>query len=202
MTSGLAQVRAAGWSTRLRPSAALAPSKPRVNIIAALVITGLIVALGTLTRAGLLPWIRPGGAVLSLREELLVEPPVIVVWFLFVQIAALVVPLLAFVLIGWRDRRARAVLLPYLLILGSHVLSEAVLRYVFFTNISLFLGLLYSPYRSWQSWYLHQEYRATEPARDGRQRFIERLLLAESLIWAINLLMLVIFKLPRCIGGA
>lgn len=201
MTSDLAQARAAGWSMRLRPSAALAPSKPRVNIIAALTITGLIVALGTLTRAGLLPWVRPGGAVLSLQAELLVEPPVIVVWFLFVQIAALLVPLLAFALIGWRDRRARAALAPYLLILGSHILSEAILRYVFFTNISLFLGLLYSPYRAWQSWYLHQEFSA-EPARDGWQRFTGRLLLAESIIWAINLVMLIIFKLPRCIGAA
>lgn len=201
MASDLVQVRATGWSSWLRPSAALAPSKPRINIIAALAITGLIVALGTLTQAGLLPWVRPGGPVLSLQEELLIEPPAIVVWFLFVQVAALVVPVLVFALIGWRDRRVRAVLLPYLLILGSHILSEAVLRYVFFTNISLFLGLLYSPYRSWQSWYLHLEYRAEQP-RDGSQRFVARLLLAESFIWAINLVMLVIFKLPRCIGAA
>lgn len=198
-TSNAASVRPTSRSW-LRPSPTLAPSRWPVNLAAALLITTLIVALAVLVEAGLLPWVRGGGPPIPLREELFIEPPAIVVWFVFVQFAALLLPLLLFVLVGWRDRRARALLLPYLLILASHICSEAIFRQLFFTNISLFLGLLYSPYRSWQSWYLAQEFAVTPPI-NRTQRFIERLLLALAVIWALNLLVLIALKLPRVVGS-
>lgn len=165
-------------------------------------ITTLMAGLGIAVQAGSIRSIERGDRVLTLGAELRAEPKGIVGWFGFVMLAGLLLPA-GLLLRWWNDRVVRRMLGPYLAVLLVHIGSEAMLRRLFFTNISLFIGVLYSPYRCWQAVRLAGSQADDAPISSRRHTAVRSVLRFEAAVWLINLLVLLAGKLPRVLvrGG-
>lgn len=180
-----------------RPAIIPAVTTLRFNLKAVAIILSVLIALGALTGAGALPWLQPGGLRLPYRP--LVGGGIVVLfgWLLTVFSISVVLPL-ATLLICWRHRDVRRVLLLYIGVVAIQLIGETQLDWLFAPMIvPLCGGLLYSSFRVWQLWNFQRYVATLGTLRPLIRRLARGVLLAGVLIWALNVGFLLAVALPR-----
>lgn len=161
--------------------------------------TAALAAAGLLVQVGLLPWVEPGldSGLLGFYDSLSPSARTAFAgWQATGVLVSVVLPSLALLAWGRRDRDVHRVLAPYLLVLLVQVGVEAVLAQVFFPNIVVLTGLLYTGYRLRQL--RHSRAAMAAPHVPGRshRRVVRVLLTAGLAFWTTNLAFLLTVALP------
>lgn len=177
------------------------PTTLRFNIAAVLALTALIVLLSWLTNLGILPWFQPGGITLWYKPVLGGKAAVMITWFITILFTSLVLPLLT-LLVLIRHASVRRVLIPYMALLIVQLVFETQSGSLISSPVlAVFVGLIYSVFRVWHLIVL-QRYFAQQPQPSGsRHDFVRGLLFAGATVWALNVLFLVGFTLPRLVNA-
>lgn len=187
------------WTARLAAKGTAAPTTLLFNLLAVVVLTLIITALGWLGSQGILP-VRPGEGT-AFRSSSALEITALVVLFLLQVVTSLLLPLLALIVWG-RQPAVRQVLLPYVGLLLVHIFSERIFMNLFFPSMSVLIGIVYSAFRIWQARTL-RNYVGTHSAPTGRAlRSVTLLLTMGGYLWALNLLLLLVWRLPLVWGRA
>lgn len=169
----------------------------RFNLKAVALILGTLVALGLLTGADVLPWLQPGGLRMPYQPLIGGGIAVLFGWLLSVFSISVVLPLVT-LLIWWRNRDVRRVLLLYLGVVAVQLIGETQLSWVFAPIIvPVCGGLLYSSFRVWQLWNFQRYIATVSTLRPIGRRIVRGVLLAGVVIWALNVGFLLAVALPR-----
>ena len=162
--------------------------------------TLVLAEIGGLVGAGALPWVVPGEEANLLGEFYGSLPAwgraAFAAYVGSAALLGLVLPAAALLAWGCRDAAVRGALAPYALLLLCQVLVEFAFARVFFPNIVIFAGLIYTAYRVWQ---LRRARKAfpTGPRRGLPRRAARGLLVAGLAFWSVNLVFLLAVMTPR-----
>lgn len=154
---------------------------------------------GVLVRAGLLPWVETGreAGLLELYESLGPRArAAFAAWQATGLLVAAVLPSLALLAWGRRFVDVRRALVPYVLVLLAQVAAEALLAQVFFPNLVVLTGVLFTSYRLRQLWRSRLLISASRYTDRHQQRALRVLLTAGLAFWAANLAFLLTVALP------
>lgn len=191
-----ARTAAVGLSVS-RPAATPAVTTLRFNLKAVAVILSILIALGLLTNLGALPWLQPGG--LSMPYQPLVGGGIAVLfgWLLSVFSISVILPLVT-LLIWWRNRAVRRVLLLYIGVVAIQLIGETQFSGLFAPIIvPVCGGLLYSSFRAWQLWHFQRYITTLDTLGTLGRQIVRGVLLAGVVIWALNVAFLITVALPR-----
>lgn len=129
---------------------------------------------------GFLGWVWRHSKPFSLPQPL---PSWLKAWIYFVQVVGVLLPLIATVLGGvwWGERSVLQAFVPYFVMLGFQILLESLTLRQFHSCVWVIVPYLYVPYRVWQ---LYEG--LTILNLENGSIWIQRLLIAEIVIWVIN----------------
>lgn len=136
------------------------------NLLFVLIATTLIMFIGWMVTRGFLPWVALEGA-MGPSNFVGTAQTVLMVWMVTALTITFVLPVGALV-VWWRDGQVRTLLAPYALLLLIQMPTEMIGAQLFFPNIVVFTGFIYTLYRIYQLWYaqrLARQFVWTTPLR-------------------------------------
>lgn len=158
-----------------------------------------LAATGLLVQAGLLPWVEPGlrPGLLEFYDSLGPRARVaFAAWQASGVLLTAVLPSVALLAWGRQHSDVRRVLAPYVLVLLAQVGTEAVLAEVFFPNIVVLAGVVFTGYRLRQLWRSRRAITASRQPGQRQHRAVRVLLSAGLGFWTTNLAYLLTAALP------
>lgn len=168
------------------------------------VATLCLALLGWSVQTGALPWVVPG-AESSFGALTTSFPPwgraAFSVYMFAATTLGLVLPLGALCVWG-RHTSVRAALLPYVLVLLVQIVVEVLFARIFFPNIVIVVGFVYTLYRIWRLWGVRSVFVLAAQPTGLAKSLVATVLSASLVFWSFNALFLTVIMIPRLVTAA
>ena len=165
------------------------PTQFSTNLLFVFIATMLIGLIGWLVSRGLVPWVALEGA-MGPSNFTGTARSILTVWMFTALIITLVLPV-GILAMWWRDAQVRTLLAPYALLLLIQMPTEMIGAQIFFPNIVVFTGFIYTSYRIYQLWYAQKLARQFVWATPLRARVTVTIVWTGLCFWSCNALFLI-----------
>ncbi|MEM8534356.1 MAG: hypothetical protein AAGF95_26150 [Chloroflexota bacterium] len=160
-----------------------------INLLFVLIATALIGLIGWVVSHGLVPWVALEGAMGPSNFSGTAQT-ILMIWMATALVITFVLPV-GILAMWWRDAQVRTLLAPYALLLLIQMPTEMIGAQIFFPNIVVFTGFIYTSYRIYQLWYAQKLARQFIWETPLRARVTMSILLAGLCFWSCNSLFLI-----------
>lgn len=165
------------------------PTHLTTNILFVFIATILIALIGWLVTSDMLPWIALEGA-MGPSNFSGIARTVLTVWMFTALIITFVLPV-GVLVVWWRDAHVRVLLAPYAILLLIQVPTEMISAQLFFSNIVIVIGFIYTLYRIYHLWYAQKLARQFAWATPLRARVTTSIVWTGLCFWSCNALFLI-----------